>query len=143
VLEAHPAAFQGSELDPDAIRRRAEKLVARLEALLDGLLPKAASAASSAVDLAARLRDALASNTIGGREALEQRWQSAALELETIEASWKRLGPLPGEAGRALAERFEQAARRFTQERPRVEHKPEPRRPERPARRDRPERPRR
>ena len=143
VIEVYAAAFQGSELDPDALRRRAEKLVARLEALLEGLLPKAASAAESAVDLAARLRDALASNTIGGREALEQRWQSAALELETIETSWKRLGPLPGEAGRALAERFEHAARRFAQERPRLEHKPEPRRPERPPRRERPERPRR
>jgi hypothetical protein len=143
LLEVHASAFQGSELDPDASRRRAEKLVARLEALLDGLLPKAPSAAESALDLAARLRDALASNTIGGRAAVEQRWQSAALELETIEASWKRLGPLPGEAGRALAERFEQAARRFAQERPRVEHKPEPRRQERPPRRDRPERPRR
>ena len=115
----------------------------RLEALLAGRAPKAASAAESGADLAARLRDALASNTIGGREALEQRWQSAALELETIETSWKRLGPLPGEAGRALAERFEHAARRFAQERPRLEHKPEPRRPERPPRRERPERPRR
>ncbi len=145
LLELYAAAFQGSELDPDAIRRRAEKLVARLEALLDGLLPKAASAAESAVDLAARLRDALASNTIGGREALEQRWQSAALELESIQTSWRRLGPLPGAEGRALSDRFEQAARRFAQERPRVEHKPEPRRPERPPRRDRdrPERPRR
>jgi Domain of Unknown Function (DUF349) len=146
LFEAHAAAFQGSELDPDAIRRRAEKLVTRLEALLAGLAPKAASAAESGADLAARLRDALASNTIGGREALEQRWQSAANELETIETAWKRLGLLPGVEGRSLAERFEQATRRFAQERPRVEHKPEPKRPERPRRdprRDRPERQRR
>ncbi|HEY8231475.1 MAG TPA: DUF349 domain-containing protein [Vicinamibacteria bacterium] len=146
LFEAHAAAFQGSELDPEAIRRRAEKLVTRLEALLAGLAPKAASAAESGADLAARLRDALASNTIGGREALEQRWQSAANELETIETAWRRLGLLPGAEGRALAERFEQAARRFAQERPKVEHKPEPKRPERPRRdprRDRPERGRR
>jgi len=146
LLEAHPAVFQGSELDPEALRRRADKLVARLEALLEGLAPKAASGAGSAADLAARLRDALASNTIGGREALEQRWQSAAGELETLEASWKRLGPLPGVEGRALAERFDAALRRFAAERPRTAPRPEPRqkerRPDRP-RRDRPERPRR
>ena len=111
--------------------------------------PKAASAAESATDLAARLRDALASNTIGGKEAVEQRWNAAAAEIETAQSAWKRLGPLPGAEGRALVERFELACRRFQDERPR----PDPRRaeaprPERPRRdrregRDRPERPRR
>ena len=150
LLELYPRAFQGSELDPEASRRRAEKLAARVEGLLESLAPpKAASAAESATDLAARLRDALASNTIGGREAVEQRWNAAATEIETAQNAWKRLGPLPGAEGRALVERFEHACRRFLDERPR----PDPRRaaaprPERPRRerregRDRPERPRR
>ena len=149
LLELHPRAFQGSELDPDASRRRAEKLAARVEGVLESLAPKTASTAASAADLAARLRDALASNTIGGKEAVEQRWNAAAGEIETAQAAWKRLGPLPGADGRALVERFELACRRFQDERPR----PDPRRAEaprleRPRRdrregRDRPERPRR
>jgi len=146
LLERYPRAFQGSELDPEASRRRAEKLAARVEGLLESLAPRAASAAESASDLAARLRDALASNTIGGHEAVEQRWNAAATEIETAQNAWKRLGPLPGAQGRALVERFEQACRRFLDERPR----PDPKRvaaarPERPRRegRERPERPRR
>ena len=136
LLELYPRAFQGSELDPDASRRRAEKLAARVVGVLESLAPpKAASAAESATDLAARLRDALASNTIGGKEAVEQRWSAAAAEIETAQSAWKRLGPLPGAEGRALVERFELACRRFEDERPR----PDPRRAEAP----RPERPRR
>ena len=131
LLELYPRAFEGSELDPEASRRRGEKLVARVQALLAELQPAPASEAQTAVDLAARLRDALAFNTIGGREALEQRWQSAAGELEAAQTAWKRLGPLPGTEGRALALRFEGACRRFAElrpksERPRVEsHRPE------------------
>ncbi len=149
LLELFPGAFQGSELDPDASRKRAEKLVAKVESLLESLAPKTASALASASDLAARLRDALASNTIGGKEAVEQRWNAAATVLVTAQAAWKRLGPLPGAGGRALVERFEGACRRFASERPRPDPKraAEPR-PERPRRerhegRDRPDRPRR
>jgi len=123
LLELHPGAFEGSELDPELSRRRAEKLVAKAEGLLASLAPKAASEAESASDLAARLRDALASNTIGGREALAERWQAAAAELEQAQAAWRRLGPLPGETGRALVARFDEACRRFAQERPRTEPK--------------------
>lgn len=147
LLELYPRAFEGSELDPEASRRRAEKLLARVEGLLDGLTTKAASTAESASELAARLRDALASNTIGGREALEQRWGSAAIELESVQAAWKRLGPLTGAAGAALAFRFESACRRFADERPRPDprraelSRPERPRRERPPRRDRRERP--
>jgi len=146
LLEQHPRAFEGSELDPEASRRRAEKLAARVEGLLENLAPKAASAAENAQDLAARLRDALASNTIGGKEALAERWSSAASELEAAQTAWKRLGPLPGAEGRALVERFEHACRRFADERPRPDpRRSEAQRPERPRRdrRDRPERPRR
>jgi hypothetical protein len=140
LLELYPPSFEGSELDPEASRRRAEKLVARVLGLVADLTPPSASEAQSASDLAARLRDALASNTIGGREAVEQRWHSAAPEIEAAQAAWKRLGPLPGVEGRALAERFEHACRRFAELRPRSERKhAEAPRPERP-RRDRPER---
>ena len=123
LLEAFPAAFQGTDLDPEASRSKAERLVARVEALLQELAP-ATPQASSAAELAARLRDALATNTIGGRDAVEAKWQSAATELESAQGAWKRLGPLPGDAGRALVERFDEACRRFVQLRPRVERPP-------------------
>jgi len=140
LLELYPRSFEGSELDPEASRRRGEKLLARVLGLVAELTPASASAAQNAEDLAARLRDALASNTIGGREAVEQRWHASAPEVEAAQTAWKRLGPLPGADGRALAERFEHACRRFSELRPRSERKPaEAPRPQR-QRRDRPER---
>ena len=97
LLEAFPAAFEGTELDPEASRSKAERLVTRVEALLQELAPAPATPpASSAAELAARLRDALATNTIGGRAAVEAKWQSAANELESAQSAWKRLGPLAG-----------------------------------------------
>jgi len=135
LLEVYPRAFEGSELDPEASRKRAEKLAARVEALLAELQPAKASDAQSALDLAARLRNALASNTIGGREAVEQRWQSAANDVEAAQTAWRRLGPLPGAEGRALVERFESACRRFAEQRPKSERpRAEGPRPERPRR---------
>jgi len=135
LLELFPRAFEGSELDPEASRKRGEKLVARVEALLAELQPAKASEAQSAMDLAARLRDALASNTIGGREAVEQRWQAAANELEAAQTAWKRLGPIPGADGRALVTRFESACRRFAEQRPKSERpRADAQRPERPRR---------
>ncbi len=131
LLEAFPAAFEGTDLDPEASRRKAERLVARVEALLQELAPSPATPqASSATELAARLRDALATNTIGGRAAVEAKWQSAATELESAQLAWKRLGPLPGSPGRMLVERFDDACRRFVQLRP-----PDERPPSEPSRR--------
>jgi hypothetical protein len=139
VVRAFPSAFAGSELDPEAARRRAEKLVVRVEAWLAELLPEPASTqVQTAVQLAARLRDALAANTIGGHAAVEAKWQAAAAEVDQAQAAWRRLGPLSGEEGRALAERFERACRRFAEGRPRTERPPRQERPAGPERRHRP-----
>jgi hypothetical protein len=130
LVELFPTAFSGTDLDPEASRRKAEKLVARAEALLKELAPPDASGVQSAEDLALRLRDALAANTIGGRAALEERWQSAATEIDAARSAWKRLGPLPGPDGRALVERFEHACGRLLELRPRNERaRPEARHP--------------
>jgi len=134
LVEAIPGAFAGSELDPEATRRKAEKLIARVEGLLEELAP-AASAASfgSAEELAARLRDALAANTMGGREVAESRWHAATSEVESVRGAWKRLGPLPGSEAQALGERFETACQTFFERRPRLERPREERpRSERP-----------
>ncbi len=127
-----PKGFEGSELDPEANRRKMEKLCARVEAVLQQVAP--ASEAGSAADLATRLKDALATNTMGGRAAVEARWHEATTEIESAQAAWQRLGHVPGDAARELSERFERACRRFFEERPRLER---PKTPE-PARRPRP-----
>ena len=112
VVEAYPEAFRKTELDPEANRSRMEKLCAKVEALL----PKAEAAAGAS--LAERLKEALAANTMGAKGEAEARWKASAAEVEAAQAAWKRLGPVPGDAGRALAERFESACQRFFASRP-------------------------
>ena len=59
------------------------------------------------------LREALASNTIGGRAGEETKWRAMAEDVRQAQAAWSRLGPVPGEAGRELTERFHKACNRF------------------------------
>ena len=128
VVETFARALEGTDLDPEASRRKAEKLVLRVEGLLAELGPGGgAPRPQNAEELAARLRDALASNTIGGKAAVEAKWHSASVEVEAAQAAWKRLGPVPGEAGRDFTARFEQACRRFFEERPKPEKVERPR----------------
>ena len=111
VMAAYPAAFAGTELDADANRQRMERLCARVEALTAE--QGAAQPAAGSQALAEMLREALASNTIGGRAGEESKWRSMAEEVKQAQASWNRLGPVPGDAGRALTERFHRACSRF------------------------------
>jgi hypothetical protein len=115
VIERFPDSFKGTELDPAENTLKREKLIGRVEALVSagaGPLPATAS-------LADRLKEALATNAMGGRAVAETRFRAAAEEVESAQAAWKRLGPVPGEAGRALAERFKRACDRFYAQRPR------------------------
>jgi hypothetical protein len=138
LVEIFPGAFEGTDFDPEASRRKAEKLVLRVEELLAGLLPGGGAARPQTTEeLASRLRDALATNTIGGRAAVEAKWHSASVEVESAQAAWKRLGPVPGAEGRELLARFELACRRFFEERPKPERADRPR-PERVGRGPRP-----
>jgi hypothetical protein len=110
VMSGYPDAFRGSELDSDASRQKMEKLVARVE----GFVADAGAAPSAGPQaLADMLREALATNTIGGRAGEESKWRTMADEVRQAQASWSRLGPVPGEAGRQLAERFHRACNRF------------------------------
>ena len=106
IVAAHPERFAGTELDPSANQSRREKLCAKVEALVP---PEITSAAS----LAERLREALASNTIGGKGEAEARFRAASEEVRAAQAAWKRIGPVPGAAGDALEARFLEACRRF------------------------------
>ena len=69
--------------------------------------------ANSSQALADMLREALASNTIGGRAGEESKWRTMAEDVRQAQAAWSRLGPVPGDTGRALNERFHRAVTRF------------------------------
>ena len=110
TLLTHPDAFKGTELDIEPNRQKMEKLVTRVEGFLAEAAPTAANSSQALADM---LREALASNTIGGRAGEESKWRSMAEDVRQAQASWSRLGPVPGETGRALNERFHKAVTKF------------------------------
>ena len=110
LITGTPEAFKGTELDVDANRERMEKLIAKVEGF--GAAEPAAPANSSQA-LATMLREALASNTIGGRAGEESKWKAMAEDVRQAQSSWSRLGPVPGDAGRELSDRFHKAVNRF------------------------------
>ena len=87
-----------------------EKLIAKVEGLTTD---SAAAPANSSQALATMLREALASNTIGGRAGEESKWKAMAEDVRQAQSSWSRLGPVPGDAGRELGDRFHKACNRF------------------------------
>jgi hypothetical protein len=109
LILAYPEAFLGTELDTEANRRKMEKLCERVE----GFLKDVAAAPAGSQALAVMLREALASNTIGGRAGEETKWRAMAEDVRNAQAAWSRLGPAPGDAGRQLGERFHRACSRF------------------------------
>ena len=111
LMAAYPEAFHGTELDATANQQKMEKLIAKVEGFLSKEGPQAPASSSQA--LAAMLREALASNTIGGRAGDESKWRAMAEDVRQAQASWSRLGPVPGEAGRQLSDRFHKACSRF------------------------------
>jgi hypothetical protein len=114
-----PAAFAGTDLDPAANEKRMEAIVRRIEDLAVSLAGPAGAGSdagmSPATQLAARLKEALAANTIGGRVDEDARWRAAAEEVRQAQASLSRVGQVPEPVRRALAERFQRASRRITE----------------------------
>jgi len=120
LIAAWPQAFKGTDLDPEANRVRKEKLLAKVEALAARAEADAPDpGALSGADLAARLKEALASNTIGGKADAEARRKADANEIESVREAWRRLGPVPGEAGALLEARFLKACAPFGARSPR------------------------
>jgi hypothetical protein len=111
VIDAQPSAFRGTDLDPEATRKRMEQLCQ----IVDGFAgeDRTAEQLSPAAILATQLREALAANTIGGRADDEARWRNAAEEVRKAQAAWRRLGPVPESIGRELEGRFQRACTRF------------------------------
>jgi hypothetical protein len=61
------------------------------------------------------LKDALAANTMGGKVDDETRWRTTSVAVREAQSAWRRLGPVPGDAGRELEGRFRRACRRFSE----------------------------
>lgn len=111
LVAAYPAAFKGTDLDPETTRVRKEKLLAQVEALAAKAAPTDEPLTGEA--LARRLKEALATNTMGGAAEAEARRRAEREQVEQARAAWQRLGPLPGEEGALLEERFAKAVARF------------------------------
>jgi len=125
LVAAFPQAFKGTDLDPEATRARKEKLLAQVEAL--AARTSAAEEPLTGEALARRLKEALATNTMGGAAEAEARKRAERQQVDQARAAWQRLGPLPGAEGAQLEERFARAVARFPeprQERPRERRPP-------------------
>ena len=115
IVATWPGGFAGTDLDPDATRKRMEKLVAKVEELVPSGSPSRAQL-SPAELLAQQWRDRLAANTMShGRagELEDARWRAAEQEIRNAQAQWMRLGPVPPDVAGPLNERFQRAVRRF------------------------------
>ena len=110
VIAAWPAAFRGSDLDPDRQLRRLEVLCKRAETLAG---TEAEPVASPAEILAARWRDALAANLMGARVDDARRRRSTLEEVRRLQAERRRLGQIPGPEAQRLTQRFQQACDRL------------------------------
>jgi hypothetical protein len=119
VIAAWPSVFNGTDLDPDANRRRMESLVSKMEDLATSLAGPAAALGGDDVSpttrLAAMLKEALASNTIGGKVDEGSRLRAAVEDMRQAQAAWSRIGPVPDPIRRGLADRFQKAIRRISE----------------------------
>jgi len=109
AVEASPLAFAATDLDPQLSRRRRERLIEKLEELIPQQAEEVSIEQLSAVEVAAKLREALAANALG--IVTEERRPVAEIVAE-IASSWQLLGPVPGREGMELNERFDSARQR-------------------------------
>jgi len=117
LTTAHPDRLRKTELDPDSNRRRLEQLCERVDKLVASIPTPVGVGVSSADALAARLREALASNTIGGRVDEEAKWRTALDDVRQAQAAWNRVGPVPPDVARPLTARFKAACDKFFEQR--------------------------
>ena len=118
IVNRWPAAFGGSDMDPESNRKKMEALVTKVEALatsLSGAPGGVEEAVSPTTRLAAMLKEALAANTIGGKGDDDSRLRAAQEELRQAQAAFSRIGNVPDEARRPLADRFQRAVRKVSE----------------------------
>jgi ABC-type nitrate/sulfonate/bicarbonate transport system substrate-binding protein len=123
IVAAWPEAFAGTDLDPEATRKRMEKLLAKVEELVEAQPSRPVNLSPTEL-LAQKLRERLAANTMTGgaraAEAEDARWRAVEQEVRSAQAQWMRLGPVPPQVAGPLNERFQRACRRFFDQRRRA-----------------------
>ena len=118
VVGRYPVAFSGSDLDPERNRVALERLCERVEAVIEDAGPPSASGGSPAEILAAQLREALASNTMGARVDPEVKRRADMDEVKRAQMERRALGEARGEIVRQLSDRFRAACGHFFQQHP-------------------------
>jgi hypothetical protein len=116
LVNRWPEAFKGTDMDPELTKRKMEKLVNKIEALLPPDSKEPAANLSPAEVLARQWREALAANTMGAaaaRQAEDARHRATEQEVRSAQSAWQRLGPLDPETRKPLQDRFDRACRRF------------------------------
>jgi hypothetical protein len=123
IVAAWPGAFAGTDLDPEATRKRMEKLLTKVEELASTQASRPANLSPTEL-LAQQLRERLAANTMSGgaraAEAEDARWRAMEQDMRSAQAQWMRLGPVPPDVAGPLNERFQRACRRFFDQRRRA-----------------------
>ena len=114
VVARFPGAFAGTDLDPARHVPALERLCERVESMIrqEEKSPSTEGRSPSEI-LAARLREALASNTMGGRADAEAKRREDAETVRRLQAERRALGTIPGDAGQRLSERFRAACDRY------------------------------
>ncbi|HWN69442.1 MAG TPA: DUF349 domain-containing protein [Haliangium sp.] len=116
MLAQSPDIFKGTEIDPVTSRQRKQKLCARAEEIApapQAELPAPTDQSPEAV--AERLRAALAQNAMSSSLAVSTDARNITDTIAELEASWWRLGPVPGPEGEQLEARFRAACERARQ----------------------------
>ena len=116
LVDRFPAAFAGTDLDPVRNVPALERLCERVESMIqeeDGAAPGDGRSPSEV--LAARLREALASNTMGAGVDPDVKRREDAEAVRGLQAERRALGVIPGETGHQLSERFRAACDRYFQ----------------------------
>ncbi len=122
LVEQWPASFAGTDIDPEQNAHRLEELCVQIERLLAADAPVAAGAPEPSDDdspatlLARQLREALATNTIAGRQDESAKWKAASEQVRAAQVAWKKVGPVSEGAGRALNVRFQRACAKSQRE---------------------------
>ena len=115
VIARWPEAFKGTDVDPAAAVQRMEKLVSKIEMLLKELGAAPADqkkSLSPTEELAAKLRNAFATNAMGKDKQDDAKWRSANDALKDAQQSWQRLPPIVSDEVAKLEQRFTNASRK-------------------------------
>lgn len=112
ISERWPEVLKGTDLDPDAVMEKLEKLVTRVEKHLDEPEARRTQGLSQTEQLADRLRQALASNAMGGKTTDDSKWRAADEAVKDAQAAWRRLSPMAGARAQAVEARFRDACKR-------------------------------